>query len=342
MTIYPLSSASWPAKQHSSSAVVESPCSYGQKREMQMYPSLCRGSPRQWELRRIASLPVLDADDYWSDASLSLPHLASGLPQSEEKEMVFAPPCSPNEDTCRCSGATRPMRSQNLVEEPIKATSRCSTFPSPLESPAHLRCEGRYPNLQTVEKVCFTYVRSNGRLLVLEKPVDIQPWRHLRLQRHNGRLVLQLHVESSSTEVELDGPLVAGVEESDPIETESNPIAEDVTGVSLFAQNAKERRERVKKANPYSNDEEGEVAEEEDTAEGGEKLGNGKVSLYTKVLKTLECDAFSDSTEACSPINQLHLKYGRSSGVASFLHKSLTRVRPLNMLPIWQTLPIQT
>ncbi|MCO5609059.1 hypothetical protein L7F22_063280 [Adiantum nelumboides] len=340
MTIYPLSSASWPAKQHSSSAVVESPGSYGQKREMQMYPFLCRGSPRQWELRRIASLPVLDADDYWSDASLSLPHLASALPQIKEKEMVFAPRCSPiNEDACRCSGATRPMRSQNLVEEPIKST-RCSTFPPPLDSPAHLRCEGRYPNLQTVEKACFTYVRSNGRLLVTEKTVDIQPRRHLRLQRHNGRLVLQLHVESSSTEVELDGPLVAGgVEESDPIVTESNPIAEEVTGVSLFAQSAKER---VKKANPYSNDEEGEEVEEEDTAEGGEKLVNGKVSLYTKVLKTLECDAFSDSTEACSPINQLHLKYGRSSGVASFLHKSLTRVRPLNMLPIWQTLPIKT
>ncbi|KAI5077996.1 hypothetical protein GOP47_0007820 [Adiantum capillus-veneris] len=334
MTIYPLSGASWPAKQQSSSALEEAH-GYGLRAlemQMQVHPSSCQGPPRQWELRRIATSPILDAGDYWSDASLSLPHLASMLPQVEEKKRVTTPRRLVSEEARRCSD-TRVSSDHELVEvKPSKAFRRSSTFPPPLDSPAHLACEGRYSSMQTVEKVCFTSIRSNGRLIVTATPIAAQPLRRFHLQRRNGRLLLQLHVERRSTEEkeeeEEERPLAAEVEEGDPIAREGNPVPEMVRATSPFAQNGKER---ARKASPQSYED---LVEEDDA----ERV-NGKVSLYTKVLKTLECDALNDSTEGFSPIQQLHVKYGRrsSAGVASFLHKSLTRVRPLHMLTIWQS-----
>lgn len=286
---------------------------------MQTYPSSCRGSPRQWELRKIPSFPVIDAD-YWSDASLSLPHLASALPRDEDKERVFISRCPQNNDQAIQSTQYKEISSQ--MDQPIKA--RGGRFPPPLDSPA-LMYEERYSHLESLERVSFTSVRSNGRLLVTETPRDAHPRRRLHSHRRNGRLLLQLVVERSTRSEEC--PIAAEAAEGyDPLANKGNASAEEDTIMNPTARKAK-----AMKASSILADEE---LQHEAEDEGGDN-DNGKVRLYTKVLKTLECDVFSnDSAEAFSLV-QPHVKNGRSSGVASFL-QSLTRVRPLNVLSIWQ------
>eukprot|EP00250_Pteridium_aquilinum_P009710 c18877_g1_i1 orf=605-1600(-) len=331
MTIYAFSGASYPAKKQSSD--IEEAQAFGRRKEMQMYVS--SNSPsRQWELRKIASFPALEAD-FWSDASLSLPHLAPELPEAEDMERIS--PLHPHPPAA--------------AQEPIKA--RCSVFPPPLDSP--VLCEGRYPDLQSLDKVRFTSTRSNGRLLLTEvPPLAVQTRRRLHTQRCNGRLLLQIYNEGSSSEMEQSNPFAeAGgaknvavvAREEDPHarrENKENPtgeeaIEEDPTakraiGENPFAEKAEE--EEGAEAERASQDllSAEKEAEEARGMEGGEDKINEderKGNLYTKVLKTLECDAFTDyATDVLNP---------KSNGVASFLHKSLTRVRPLSMLNLWQS-----
>lgn len=370
MTIYPLSGASWPARKQAS--ITEDAQSHGKSKAMQQIYVPSRGTPRQWELRKVTSLPVLDAD-YWSDASLSLPHLAIKLPESVDNTASSA--------LLSLHIETPSSPSSNPFQVP-KSRSRCAAFPPPLDSPAI--SEGPYHYMQSVDKVCFTSLRSNGRLLLLQTPYAEQIRRRLRSQRRNGRLLLQLYEESNHSEMAMEkSPLVGEAGEGgevqetqyrkskDPIaekKKQEDPIAEKavqenptaqrakqedpIAGKALLegdptegkadggdplAENAKEEAMDVRKAGQLSERESATftlvAAEEEENEKGGGECkidgDERKPSIHTKVLRTLECDAFSD----CSA-EVLNLLYGRSNGVASFFHKSLTRVRPLTMLNV--------
>lgn len=77
----------------------------------------------------------------------------------------------------------------------ISRATRYDALPPPLESPTI--CDGNFSHISQVDRVCFTSVRRDGRLILVEKPQPLIPPRFIRSQRSNGRLQLRLYVDNT-------------------------------------------------------------------------------------------------------------------------------------------------
>ncbi|KAH7428418.1 hypothetical protein KP509_09G000700 [Ceratopteris richardii] len=347
MTIYPLSGASWPVKQQAPVSL-EGASGQGSSQARKNMPgsqrvhfptSYSRGAPRLWELRRIASTPVIIDADYWSDSSMSaqvsnfdspiLPISEGAVIDNENDTKLFSDATT----VIQRRGGSGKVDEQDEHREVENLTGRSfstkrRSFPPPLDSPA-LR-EGRYSHLESVEKVPFACTRSSGRLLITESSASTQQsQRRLRAQRQNGSLVLWLE--------EAGGTTTKGKPKEEQVQEEGR-VEKEISTIYTY-----EKEEDI--------DEDGameEVEEESGVKQGAEELDcvdrensrrskkttSKRSNLYTRVLKTLEGDVgFGDGiAEVVNPLRR-PCKYG----VGSLLHKSLTHVRPLNVLTIWQS-----
>lgn len=175
------------------------------------------GGPRLQSSSKLGVVP--SCEDYWSDASLSMPEFATPSEQSEgiesskiskgsETELNFTPVSSdeelarqessftdrlddvlPDADDEIASFLACDIDEDQREEKRSVMDTQYDIFPPPIVSPTKCSAYTHLPS--DMQRVRFRSIKKDGRFILQELPVSA-PQRYLRAERGNGRLRLQL------------------------------------------------------------------------------------------------------------------------------------------------------